>query len=189
MHAAARALREQLAETSWSASRPAAARSLAADYVDFLTRHDDAAVRRSGGPEHITASCFVLSPDRHQVLLCLHRKGGFWVQFGGHVETQDATVADAAFREGAEESGLTDLRPAGQEPVDLDRHALGPSFGRCTVHWDVGFVAYADPSRPPSVSDESLDVRWFPVDGVPDPVPPGFRERLAGIVARSGATT
>jgi hypothetical protein len=35
-------------------------------------------------------------------------------------------------------------------------------------HLDVRFVAIADDHAEHSVSDESLDVRWWPVDALPD---------------------
>jgi 8-oxo-dGTP pyrophosphatase MutT (NUDIX family) len=157
------------------------------------------AVRRDGGPEHLTASCFVLSPDLSRVLLCFHRKGQFWVQVGGHVEPGDTTLAGAAYREAREESGLADLRPfepfepdepddAGQlpapaPPVDVHRHDLAAAFGACRTHWDVGFVAFADPVARTTVSDESEDVAWFPVDDLPAGTPPDFPERLATVLA------
>ena len=63
------------------------------------------------------------------MLLTLHRKGGFWAQFGGHCEPSDTTLADAALREAREESGIEELRLVGDGPVDLDRHALSSAFG------------------------------------------------------------
>ena len=65
---------------------------LRADYLAHLARHPDG-IWRGGPPAHLTASCFVIDPSAGQVLLTLHRKGGFWAQFGGHCEPQDATLA------------------------------------------------------------------------------------------------
>ena len=39
------------------------------------------------------------------MLLTLHAKAGQWFQLGGHCEPGDATLAGAATREAAEESG------------------------------------------------------------------------------------
>ncbi|QHC71891.1 NUDIX domain-containing protein [Rathayibacter sp. VKM Ac-2801] len=150
------------------------------EYLAFLEQRGESALERDGSPEHVTASCFVLSPDLARVLLCFHRKGRFWVQLGGHVEPGDGSVAAAALREAREESGLARLRPLGELPLDLDRHGLGSGFGRCARHWDVGYGALADPDAPLIVSDESDDVAWWPVDALPAEVPPGFPERLAG---------
>ncbi|WP_258065944.1 hypothetical protein [Rathayibacter sp. AY2B5] len=47
----------------------------------------------------------------------------------------------------------------------------------------MGYGAIADPDAPVTVSDESDDVAWWPVDALPAEVPPGFAERLAGALA------
>lgn len=153
------------------------------EYLGFASAHGPAALERSGGSEHVTASCFVLSPELDEVLLCYHRKGRFWVQLGGHIEPGDASVAAAALREAAEESGLDGLALLSPLPLDLDRHALSSGFGRCSRHWDIGYGALADPAAPLVVSDESDDLAWWPVDELPAEVPPGFASRLAGAVA------
>lgn len=145
------------------------------------------AVARDAGPEHLTGSCFVLSPGLDRVLLCYHRKGRFWVQVGGHLEPGDTTLPGAALREAREESGIVDLQPFEPEawalPVDVHRHELAAAFGRCRAHRDVGFVAFADPSAPTAVSDESEDVAWFAVDDLPPGTPPDFPQRLATVLA------
>ena len=154
-------------------------------FVEFVSRYGDDALWKSGGPEHLTASCFVFTGDLRQVLLTHHRKGGFWVQLGGHLEPVDASLADAARREGREESGNSDLQLWSDRVMDLDRHELHGGF-TCAAHWDVGFVAVASPATAVQVSSESVDVRWFPVEALPPALPPGFARRLA--VVRSRAT-
>ena len=110
----------------------------------------------------------MLSPDLDAVLLNLHRKARRWFAFGGHHEPGDASLAATALREAVEESGLADLR-FDPEPLHLDRHAVGFCDPRGTVHHlDVRHVAVAQPGAGPRVSDESLDVRWWPVDALPD---------------------
>jgi 8-oxo-dGTP pyrophosphatase MutT (NUDIX family) len=146
-------------------------------YLRFLNLAGDSALRRSGGPEHVTGSCFVFSPTFDRVLLCFHRKGQFWVQFGGHIESKDASVAEAAQSEAREESGIGDLVLLSPAIVDLDRHDLHAGFS-CTAHWDVGFAAAITPDAEISVSDESEDVRWFPINDLPTQVPAGFSARL-----------
>ncbi|MET4783071.1 NUDIX domain-containing protein [Glaciihabitans sp. UYNi722] len=146
-------------------------------YLSFVATGGAAALQRDGGPEHVTASCFAFSPDFDRVLLCFHRKGGFWVQFGGHIESHDTSIASAAIREAREESGITELSLLSGSIADLDRHNLQSGFS-CTAHWDVGFVAIAATDAQVAVSDESEDVRWFPCQALPTTVPPGLRERL-----------
>ncbi|MCC3293245.1 NUDIX domain-containing protein [Arthrobacter sp. zg-Y411] len=146
-------------------------------YLRFLNAMGDAALRKDGGPEHVTGSCFVFSPGFEHVLLCFHRKGRFWVQFGGHIEPEDATVAEAAQREAREESGLGALALLSPAIIDLDRHELQGGF-TCSAHWDVGFAAVISPDAVTTVSDESEAVRWFPVSELPAQLPKGFHERL-----------
>jgi 8-oxo-dGTP pyrophosphatase MutT (NUDIX family) len=168
--------------SAWSPSAPDQWR-LKAEYMVFVQGAGSDVLSREGGPEHLTGSCFVLTPDLSRVLLCFHRKGQFWVQLGGHVEPGDASVADAAFREAREEGGIADLHPYGSTPLDLDRHRLSGSFGSCRVHWDVGFVAFAAADALPVVSAESESVAWFAVDLLPAQVPEGFPARLSGVLA------
>jgi 8-oxo-dGTP pyrophosphatase MutT (NUDIX family) len=154
-------------------------------YVDHLDRHADG-LWRHGPPAHLTASCFVLDPALEHVLLCLHGKGRFWVQFGGHLEPGDPTLPAAALREAVEESGLARLTLVGDGPVDLDRHRLSAAFGRCTEHLDVAFAATADPAAATSVSAESDDVAWWPVRALPTGVVPDLPPRLDALVSRLG---
>ena len=109
----------------------------------------------------------VLDHTATRVLLSFHRKGNFWVQFGGHCEPGDRTLAGAALREGTEESGVPGLSLLGDGPVDLDRHTLSSAFGSCREHLDVRYAAVAPLDAEPVTSDESHDVAWFHVDALP----------------------
>ena len=135
------------------------------DFLSHLRAHPDA-MAKQGPPAHLTASCLVLDPSGTHVLLTLHRKARQWFQFGGHYEPGDADVLAAATREAREESGLPDLQ-VHPGLVDLDRHALVGSFGRCREHLDLRFAAVAERDDTHEVSEESLDVRWWPVDALP----------------------
>ncbi|MEU4388729.1 NUDIX domain-containing protein [Promicromonospora sp. NPDC023805] len=146
---------------------------LRARYVRHLEAHDDG-VFRGCVPDHLTASTLVLSHDGARVLLTLHGKAKRWFQFGGHLEVADRTLAGAAEREAREESGLVALS-VDPVPVHLDEHVVPfcrPGTGdpaRPVHHLDVRFVAIAEPGAEPVVSDESLDVRWWDADALPNP--------------------
>jgi len=156
----------------WAAPDAAQA-ALQRRYVDHLSAHPDG-LHRSCVPDHLTASTLVVSPDGHRVLLTLHAKANRWFQFGGHCEDGDATLAGAAAREAAEESGLSGLR-LDPVPVQLSEHEVpfcGPRDSpRPVHHLDVRFLAVAPPDAEHAVSAESLDVRWWPADALPAPDP------------------
>jgi 8-oxo-dGTP pyrophosphatase MutT (NUDIX family) len=119
-------------------------------------------------PDHLTASTLVLSPDGCRVLLTLHAKARRWFQLGGHCEAADTSLAAAAEREAVEEAGLTGLR-VDPVPVQLSEHPVPFCDPRGGVHHlDVRFLAVAPEGADHAVSEESLDVRWWPVDALPD---------------------
>lgn len=151
-------------------------------YLAHLARHADG-VAKAGPPEHLTASCLVITPDGSQVLLTHHRRAREWFQFGGHLEATDASLHAAATREGREESGIASLSPA-PVVVQLDRHTLSGDFGRCRAHLDVRYAAVVERGVAPATSQESLDVAWWPVDGLPE----GTRTELAALVAAARRT-
>lgn len=156
--------------TSWSAP-DAAQDALRREYLAHLAAHAGArpdVLSKGGPPAHFTASCLVVDEARERVLLTLHRKVGRWLQLGGHVEPEDASVADAARREAVEESGLpADALTLVPGLAQLDRHALGSGFSRCTEHLDLRWVAVAAAGADPVVSEESLDVAWWRIDALP----------------------
>lgn len=139
-------------------------------YVVHLEAHPDGMTRECR-PDHLTASCLVLDATRSRVLLTLHAKAGRWFQLGGHCEPGDRTLAGAALREATEESGIPDLE-LDPVPVQLSEHPVpfcGPDGG--VHHLDVRFVAHAPAHAVAAVSEESLDLAWWPVDALPDPEP------------------
>jgi 8-oxo-dGTP pyrophosphatase MutT (NUDIX family) len=152
-------------------------RQLQAAYVRHLTEHPDG-LQRECHPDHITASTLVVSIDRTRVLLNLHRRYQIWVQFGGHCEPTDATLAGAALREAAEESGIVGLRLLGADPVQLSTHEVECGPVQPAHHLDVRFVAVAPDQSVPVVSDESTELRWFPRRSLPPGVDAPLRELI-----------
>lgn len=134
-------------------------------YLRHLATYDDA-LRRERLPEHLTASALVVDRAGERVLLTLHAKIHRWLQLGGHCEPGDETLAGAALREAAEESGLPGLT-IGPAPVQLSRHRVRCGGREDAYHLDVQYLVRAGTDDSFVVSDESHDLRWFPIGRLP----------------------
>ncbi|MBZ6087435.1 NUDIX hydrolase [Streptomyces olivaceus] len=147
-------------------------------YLDHLTSRPDG-MWKACADGHVTASALVVDPSRDRVLLTLHKKMRMWLQMGGHCEPVDETLARAALREATEESGIEglDLLPGG--PVRLDRHSTP-----CAWHLDVQYAALAPAGAVETISDESLDLRWFPYAEVADVTDDSVVRLLEATLAR-----
>ena len=135
-----------------------------------LSRAPEACGRSHFAPGHFTASAFVLSPDRRDLVLIHHKKLGIWVQPGGHVEPSDEDLMGAARREVLEEVGLGELVPltvAGASPVfDVDIHVIpARKADPAHEHFDVRF-AFVAQTRELVHSEEVADLRWVPLADV-----------------------
>ncbi|WP_409183233.1 NUDIX hydrolase [Amycolatopsis sp. VS8301801F10] len=150
--------------SGWKPAEPAQ-ESLRQAFLGFLASRPDTC-QRSCEAGHLTASAVVLDSTGTQVLLTLHPRVGRWLQLGGHCEPSDASLAEAALREATEESGMSGL-VIGETPVHLDVHPITCSLGVPTRHFDVRYVVHAPPGAEPVRSEESDDLRWWPVDALP----------------------
>jgi len=114
---------------------------------------------------HVTASTWVVSPDREQVLLMHHRKYGHWFQPGGHADG-DPDVLNVALRECEEETGIDASHITLVDPYifDVDIHSV-PKVGTVQAHdhIDIRFLVEIDDRLQIPGNNESHEIRWFPV--------------------------
>jgi len=149
----------------WQPTDPAQDTLRHAVLAFVLARPD--ACQRACEPGHVTASALVLDHTGTQTVLTLHPRLRRWVQLGGHCEDSDPDIVAAALREATEESGIAGL-VIDPVPAALHVHALTCSLGVPTHHLDIQFVAHAAPDAAIARSDESLDLRWWPLVGLPE---------------------
>jgi 8-oxo-dGTP pyrophosphatase MutT (NUDIX family) len=159
--------------SGWELADPAQD-SLRHAVLGFVLGRPDACLRACV-PGHITASALVLDHTGTETLLTLHPRLGRWVQLGGHCEDTDGDIAAAALREATEESGIDGLI-MGSVPAALHVHPVTCSLGVPTRHLDIQFIAHAPAGAQITCSDESLDLRWWPLGGLPDEADFGLRQ-------------
>jgi 8-oxo-dGTP pyrophosphatase MutT (NUDIX family) len=171
--------------TDWRATDPAQD-SLRHAVLAFLAARPDGCLRECA-PGHVTGSALVLDHTGTRALLTLHPRFGRWLQLGGHCEQTDTDIVATALREATEESGIEHLR-IDPELAALHVHPVTCSLGVPTRHLDMQFVVHAPPNAAIAVSDESLDLRWWPLDGLPDDRDFGLAQ-LAGAARRRAVQT
>lgn len=133
---------------------------------------------------HFTASAWVVSPDRSQVLMAYHTLYGSWAWLGGHADGERDLLA-AALREVREESGLTAVRPISPDPYSLEILAVNGHEKRgiyvpSHLHLNVTYLLEADPAAPIRPKpDENTRVAWFPLqEALEASSEPWLRERV-----------
>jgi 8-oxo-dGTP pyrophosphatase MutT (NUDIX family) len=167
--------------STWSAP-DAAQDALRREYLEFLAAEPDG-MRRACRTGHLTGSALVVDPDQGRVLLTLHPKVGRWLQLGGHCEDGDTTMAGVALREAVEEGGIAGVT-IDPDPLDLDIHPIECVRGIPNRHLDVRYLALAPAGAEPMISDESLDLRWWPMDALP---PAAERDTIGRMVRVAAA--
>ena len=149
----------------------------------FVEKHEDC-FRRSLLIGHITSSCWIVDPERGRALLTWHKRLNRWLQMGGHVELDDATLLDAALREAREESGLQRVRPVSAAIFDVDVHPIPARKDEPEhFHYDVRFLFEADPEESLIVSAESRALAWVALHEVIERNPDASMRRMVAKTA------
>ena len=123
---------------------------------------------RENRSAHLTASGWIVSPERDPVLMGYHHLYDSWAWLGGHADG-DRDLLAVALREVREESGLTEVRPVSEdlyslEILTVDGHEKHGRYVSSDLPLNVTSLLEADPSasiRPKP--DENSRVGWFSV--------------------------
>ena len=139
---------------------------------------------RDNASAHLTASAWVVSPDRRQVLLAYHNLYRSWAWLGGHADGE-RDLLNVALREVREESGLSDVRPVTDalysvEILTVDGHEKRGKYVSSHLHLNVTYLLEADPAAPVRCKpDENSRVGWFALeDAIAASTESWFRERI-----------
>jgi 8-oxo-dGTP pyrophosphatase MutT (NUDIX family) len=147
---------------------------------EFVARSPDA-FSRSNPEGHITASAVVADPRAPAFLLVWHRKLGRWLQPGGHLEEDDASVFAAAIREAREETGIEAFaHPIGDRILDVDVHPI-PAHGPDPAHFHFDIRFLLTPAEP--APSNRADAAWFSaadaLSGSDDSLPRALRKAIS----------
>jgi 8-oxo-dGTP pyrophosphatase MutT (NUDIX family) len=117
-------------------------------------------------PGHVTGSAWIIDSTRSWTLLTHHAKLNRWLQPGGHADGEE-DIIHVALREAVEETGLRSLRIAGQFIFDLDIHSI-PARNDFPehLHYDVRILMEADRSEVFTITEESNELAWVPLQEV-----------------------
>lgn len=133
---------------------------------------------------HLTASAWVVSPDRRQVIMVYHNLYKSWSWMGGHADG-DHDLLHVAKKEVMEECGLTELTVVSPEIFSLEilsvaGHEKKGAYLSSHLHLNVTYLFEADPAQPLRIKpDENSGVAWVAVEDIPHKTNEAwFRERI-----------
>ena len=114
---------------------------------------------------HLTASAWVVSPDRRQVLMAYHNLYDSWAWLGGHADGDHDLLA-VALREVREESSLTKVRAVSPdiyslEILTVDGHEKHGKYVSSHLHLNVTYLLGAMDHELRQKPDENSGVAWF----------------------------
>ena len=147
-------------------------------FPDLLTRGNELA--------HFTASCWIVSRDRRQVLMAYHKIYDSWAWLGGHADGE-RDLLKVALKEVREESGVVHVRPLLDTPFSIeiltvDGHEKRGSYVSSHLHLNVTYLLEADETDPlRKKEDENSGVAWFGLkEAVEVSTEPWFQKRVYG---------
>lgn len=139
---------------------------------------------RSNLQAHLTASAWVVSPDRKRVLMAYHNLYKSWAWLGGHADGNWDLMA-VAEQEAREESGIGNLRILHDgifslEVLTVDGHEKKGSYVPSHLHLNLTYLFEGDPDAPIRVkADENSRVGWIAEEEIPvKSTEPWFVERI-----------
>ena len=142
-----------------------------AQILHFL-RSEENLLTRENKATHLTASAWVVSPDRKQVVMVYHNLYNSWSWMGGHADG-DADLLRVAKKEVMEECGLQELTVVSPDILSLeilcvDGHEKKGQYLSSHLHLNVTYLFEADPAQPLRVKpDENSGVSWVRVEDIP----------------------
>lgn len=142
-----------------------------AQILTFL-RSGSELITRENPVAHLTASAWVVSPDRSQVIMVYHNLYNSWSWMGGHADG-NWDLLQVAKKEVMEECGLRELTVVSPDIFSLEilcvaGHEKKGQYLSSHLHLNVTYLFEADPAQPLRIKpDENSGVGWVRVEDIP----------------------
>lgn len=151
--------------------------------LDFLSRNEDAFLR-SNRLAHMTASAWIVNPERTKTLMVYHNIYNSWSWTGGHADGE-TDLLSVALREAREETGIEHVRPVSPEIFSLevltvDGHEKRGEYVSSHLHMNLTYLLEARESDTLHICrEENSGVAWFALeDALKASTEPWFVERI-----------
>ena len=118
---------------------------------------------------HLTASAWVVNPQRTHVLMAYHKLYNSWAWLGGHADG-NWDLCQVAEQEAREESGIGQLCLVSPEPISLEvlvvtGHEKKGKYVPCHLHLTLTYLFEGDPEDALQCKpDENTGVSWLNMD-------------------------
>jgi 8-oxo-dGTP pyrophosphatase MutT (NUDIX family) len=133
---------------------------------------------------HMTASAWVVNPERTKVLMVHHNIYNSWSWLGGHADG-DTDLFHVAIKEVQEESGITTVTPVhttifSLETLTVDGHEKKGKYVPSHLHLNITYLLEANDDETLIIQpDENSGVEWFELDkAVEASTEPWFQDRI-----------
>ena len=151
--------------------------------LDFLEKNGDAFLR-SNLLAHMTASSWIVNPERTKTLMVYHNLYDSWSWTGGHADGE-TDLLSVALREAREETGIEHVRPLSPEIFSLevltvDGHEKRGEYVPSHLHMNVTYLLEAEESDTLRIcKEENSGVAWFTLEeALKASTEPWFVERI-----------
>ena len=138
--------------------------------LQWLSRPEDISIRENL-TGHLTASAWVVTPDRTKVLMAYHKLYDSWAWLGGHADG-DWDLCRVAMKEAREESGIEMLRLVSESPISLEiltvnGHEKKGKYVPCHLHLNLTYLFEAESDQVLHCKpDENSGVAWIPMENL-----------------------
>ena len=163
-----------------------------ATLLAWLASGDDISIR-DNLVGHLTASAWVVNPERTHVLMAYHNIYNSWAWLGGHADGE-RDLLKVALKEAREESGICQVAPVTPEPISLEiltvnGHEKKGKYVPCHLHLNVTYLFEAEEDQNLSCKpDENTGVAWIPMDSLAEKCSePWFVERIYSKLRRKSS--